>query len=355
VILLPSVLPAHATTYAAGVTVGQWAKYAPFNVTYHETGMIFSEPQSVIDLNRTVLATQTIKQFYTVTNVTVQTVTSFNNATTKTEILNGDLMTGDGNLSYALIAGGLKAGDPISTKLSSPTINETVTMVYLGLSRTVNVLNTTSSITTALGSGTASAEFVWDQASGVVLQAKALIVASWLAGGFAEYIDVRITSTNIFSYSTPVPYFTVVASHPPTSGSSATITITVSAVDGFSGTVTLTDTVPSGLTCNAIAPNTITNSGTASMSCSSTTPGTYTVTITATSRTTSHTTATTITIAAAPSQTPTAPSTILGLDPTMFYAIIGIVIVVLAAVAYLGLRSRSKEQEIPSQPTTTVA
>jgi len=352
----PSVLSAHATTYEAGVTVGQWAAYAPFNVTYHETGEIFSEPQSLIDLNRTVLATQTIQQLYTATNVTVQTVTSYNNDTIKTEILNGDLMTGDGNLSYALIAGGLRAGDPISTKLSSPTINQTVTMTYLGLERTVNILNTTASETTPFGSGKASAEFIWDQASGIVLQAKALITASSDFAGFAEYIDVRITSTNIFSTSTPMPYFTIVASHPSsvTAGSSATSAITVSAVNGFSGTVTLTDTVPSGLTCDAITPYTITNSGTASLSCSSTTPGTYTVTIMATSGTTSHTTAATITIAAAPSQTPSAPATILGLDPTVFYAIIGIVIIVVAAATYLGLRSRSQKHGIPSRPTTTV-
>lgn len=357
--LIPSVLPAHAVTYAAGVSVGQWAKYAPFNVTYHETGGIFPEPQSVIDLNRTVVATQTVQQLLTTTNVTVQTFTSYNNATTKTEILNGDLMTGKGNLSYALIAGGLSAGQPISTMPSSPIINQTVTMTYLGLARTVNIFNITFSESTQYGSSRVTSEFIWDQSSGIVLQAKALVVASLPLGGFAEYIDVRITSTNIFLTSTPVPSFTVVASHPSsvTSGTSATSTITVAAVNGFSGTVTLTDTVPSGLTCVAITPSTITNSGTASLSCSSTNPGTYTVTITATSGSTSHTTTTTITIAAAPSQTPSSPATILGLDPTLFYGIIGIVVVVIATAAYLGFRSRSKEQEIPSlssQPTTPV-
>jgi len=459
--LILSVLPAHASpTYTAGVKVGDWASYAPLNVTYRSNSTFFPEPQYLKDLNKTAIATETVTHVSaSLTNVTIQSATLYRNGTTRTEVSNGDLVTGAGNLTYALIAGGLSSGDHIWMTTTAPTINETVVMTYLGVSRSVNIYNTTSSDTT-YGSLKISAEFIWDQQSGIVLEAKAFTVfKSMTLGYFVEYLDIRATGTNIFGSTSPdfqisvnpsslsvqpgnsgtttvtltsvngftglvslttdsslaslstasltltsggtqtsvltfsttattstgsyvvtitgtsplthhdttlsvtvgtatsAPYFTVVASHPTsvTSGSSATSTITVAAVNGFTGTVTLTDTVPTGLTCTAIAPTTITNSGTASLSCSSTTPGTYTVTITAASGTTSHTTATTITIAAAPSQAPSSPATILGLDPTLFYGLIAIVVVgAIATVGYLAMKARSKEVELPSQPSATV-
>jgi len=457
VMLLPSVLPAHAApTYAAAVKVGDWASYAPLNVTYHEKGGIFPEPQFIIDLNKTVSLTSTVEHLYTTTNVTVRVVTLFINATIRTEVENGDLMTGMGNLTYGLISGGLLAPDPIWATTGAPTINETKSMMFVGESRMVNILNLTS--TSTLYGSKVSLEFIWDKTSGILLEGKFLTVVSIPSvGGFVEYSDIKITATNIFSTTAPdfqisvsptslsiqagssgtptvtltsvngfagsvslaatgayaslspagvtlasggtqtsvltfsttattspgsyivtitgtgplthhdavlavtvtapntAPYFTVVASQPAsvTSGSSSTSTITVGSVNGFGGTVTLTDTVPSGLTCTAISPSTVTGHGTASLSCTSTTPGTYTVTIKATSGTTSHTTTTTITIAEVPSRTPSAPATIFGLAPTIFYVIIGVIILAIAGTgAYLVLRPKPKETTAQPAPTT---
>jgi hypothetical protein len=557
-VLLPSVLPVHATiVYAAGVTVGQWASYTPINVTYHSTSSYFPEPQDIKDLNNTVLATATVQHVWTSVNVTVQSVILYKNSTTKTEISNGDLMTGAGNLTYSLISGGLVATNPIWTTPNAPVINFTEPMNYLGVSRSVNIWNITAS--SPDGSTKISAEFDWDQLSGIVLEAKSLIIFSGppSIGGYVEYIDLRISATNIYSppprdfgisinpasitvqagssqtatvtiaslngfygtvslttdtgtyaslnptsvtlsaggtetsiltlstttatppgsfdviitgtYTTnygpithsatlhvtvtappdfgisvnpttltvqagssqtatvtvtsvngfagtvslaatngayaslnptsvtlsaagtetsiltfsttattptgsydvtvtgtygtishlhpttlhvtvtaptPTPDFTITASNPASvsSGTSATSTITVAANNGFAGTVMLTATAPSGLTCNPISPGTLTGYGTASLSCSSTTAGTYTVTITATSGSTTHTTTTTMTITAAPSQTPSAPATILGLDPTLFYALIGAIIalLVIGGVTVLMRRNRRK-------------
>src|SRR5438132_3045957 len=80
------------------------------------------------------------------------------------------------------------------------------------------------------------------------------------------------------------------------SPTSATSTITVSAINGFTGTVALTDTVPANLSCGAITPASVTNSGTATVACSSTVAGTYTLTITGTSGTLSHSTTATFTV-----------------------------------------------------------
>jgi uncharacterized membrane protein len=85
--------------------------------------------------------------------------------------------------------------------------------------------------------------------------------------------------------------FNIAASSPAAvnAGQSATSTITITAVNGFAGVVTLTDTVPSGLTCGAITPGTVTGSGTATVSCSATVAGTYVLTITGTSGSLVHT------------------------------------------------------------------
>jgi hypothetical protein len=85
--------------------------------------------------------------------------------------------------------------------------------------------------------------------------------------------------------------FTMTATSPSAVnvGVSAASTITVAAVNGFAGTVTVSDTVPSGLTCVAISPTTLTGSGTATLSCSSTVAGSYTVTVSGTDGTNTHT------------------------------------------------------------------
>jgi hypothetical protein len=107
-ILLQSVLPTHAVTYATGVTVGHWARFAPVNVTYHGTVGYSLEPQPIKDLKATVQITGTVQRVSS-TYVTLESVTQYNNATTKTATRYGDLLTGIGNLTFGLIAGGLSA------------------------------------------------------------------------------------------------------------------------------------------------------------------------------------------------------------------------------------------------------
>jgi hypothetical protein len=347
---LPLAVPAHANSvYTAGVTVGQWASYAPVNVTYHGTGFYSSVPQHIKDLNATVQFTATIQHLYTSTNVTVQSVTQYKNSTTQTAIRNGDLMTGIGNLTFGLIAGGLSSGDHLWVGTYTPTINQTVPMIYLGVSRTVNIYNTTYRMPFGTGSTLISLEYVWDQPSGAALEFRSLnVYPSPVEGGYVEFTDVKIQSTNIFS-NPDSPDFTITASNPPpvTSGTSATSTITVTAIKEFSDTVTLTDEVPSGLTCGAISPGTLPGHGTASLSCSSTIPGTYSVNITAVSGPTDHTRTATLNIIS-PSQAPNAPT--LGLAPLTFYAIIGAIILAITATgAFLVLRT---EREGPGKKTT---
>jgi len=82
------------------------------------------------------------------------------------------------------------------------------------------------------------------------------------------------------------------------SGSRGTSTITVTALNGFTGTVTLSASSPTGLTAS-LSPASISTSGTSTLTitvASNTRTGTYTITVTGTSGSLTHTTTVTVTV-----------------------------------------------------------
>ncbi|HEV2119167.1 MAG TPA: hypothetical protein VGS11_03525 [Candidatus Bathyarchaeia archaeon] len=349
-LLSPFFLSVYATPpYTVGIAEGQWAIYAPVNVTYHEIGVQnHPEPESIKDLNLTDHITATVQHLYSPKNVTIQSVSTYKNSTTRTIFYNGDVSTGNGNLTFGLIAGGLSAGDHIWTgaySVYTPTINQTILMSYLGLTRPVNILNFTQR---PYGNLVVNLVYVWDQASGITLESKILAVLhnSSGDGAYLQYTDVKIQSTNIFS-NPSTPDFALTVASPPSvaSGVIATFTITIAPFNGFTDTVTLTDTVPAGLSCDTISPNTISGSRVVYLSCYSALRGTYNVTITGSSGLNTHTRTATIKVTAAPSQTPPAPATILGLAPTIFFAIIAVILAIAGTGGHLILRSRSQTRQ----------
>jgi hypothetical protein len=71
-------------------------------------------------------------------------------------------------------------------------------------------------------------------------------------------------------------------------GGAATTTVTVRAVNGFTGTVSLTDTIPMELACGNLTPNSIAGSGTATLTCIANSAGNYTLSMMGVSSPLSH-------------------------------------------------------------------
>jgi hypothetical protein len=177
---------------------------------------------------------------------------------------------------------------------SNATLTVTITSKY-GFTGTVN-LTTKTLPTTGLtvnctptvilgGSGTSTCNLA------TTLQGNYNVNVTGTSGSLSHSTTIAVTVLAIpdfsISASQPVPVY---------AGQSTTSTITISAVNGFTGAVTLTDGVPSGLTCGPITPATVTNYGTANVPCNASTVGNYTLTIIGMSGTLSHSTSTTFVV-----------------------------------------------------------
>src|SRR2546426_11081816 len=236
---------AHGASYSPGVTVGEWVDYG--QLSFQGNGNSFNVQGFIhtIDLNSTV------------TNVSGNSVTliqtaKFDNGTDpRSVVLQGDVATGDGNLTFALVAGGLTAGDPVTQVppimgglgAFASVINETVTRQYAGALRTVNVGIQEPSLPGVILRSTA----YWDAQTGFVLE---LSLHSFIPAGIlspsspSSSIDIHLkaTSTNIWTPSTNPDFGLDIA--PPSSfvlyqGSFDTFSVNLTSFGSFTGTVNL--------------------------------------------------------------------------------------------------------------------
>ena len=214
---------------------------------------------------------------------------------------------------------------------------------------TLSIPNLSAGITTSFSyatvSGALSSTLTIDVANTVAAGSYNVHV-SGISGSLTRGADITVTVTAA-SYNPPdITIAFGSSSLRINTGASGVNSITITPVYGFSGSVNLSVSAPSALTCS-LDHHTIQSSGSAStlnLTCSGNTPGDYTVTITATGGTSpKQTTMTVHVVNASPSPTPSQPANILGLNPTIFYAVIGGIIVLLGIVG-AGLVLRSRKQ-----------
>src|SRR5438445_659284 len=138
-------------------------------------------------------------------------------------------------------------------------------------------------------------------------QVRNLVVANQTSTLFSnatvENINTATSCTNTLTYTftiglpslPPAPNFTISTTSPGAinTGQSTLTTITITSLNGFTGTVALTDTVPNGLSCRNISNTSLAGSGTATVSCSATNAGSYTLNIAGTSGSLAHSATTT--------------------------------------------------------------
>jgi len=306
-IVLPSVhVPvAHGAIYTPGVTIGQYVDYG--EISFQSSGSAFNMQtfDHTIDLRDTVTGVVG-------NDVTISEKATFDNNTARIEILQGNVATGAGNLTFALIAGGLMAGDPVTQTPTVPgfsgfssSINETVTRFYAGLLRSVNVGIEQPS----LPGVTLRSAVYWDQQTGFALE---LLLTSFIPAGITSptspastvSIHLKATSTNAWTSSNNSDFGLDITSLSPFilyQGSSDTFSVNLTSVGGFVGTVSLqaqlsqeNSTVISPLTVSLSASSLILTSGQSSQSAmqisatTATNLGVYLITVNATTATLRH-------------------------------------------------------------------
>ncbi len=195
---------AHGATYVPGVAIGEYVDYGQISFRGNGNGFDLQAFNHIIDLKSMVTNVDG-------NNVTlVQTATFDNGTQPRSVVLQGDVATGKGNLTFVLIAGGLSAGDPVTKAPQiqgsvgfASVINETVDRYYAGAVRSVNVGIQEPS----LPGVTFRSAVYWDRQTGFALE---LSLTSFIPTGILSpsspsssiTIHLKATSTNIWAAST---------------------------------------------------------------------------------------------------------------------------------------------------------
>jgi hypothetical protein len=230
-------------------------------------------------------------------------------------------------------AGAIYTGDAGTSTITIGALNQFTGMIALSTDHTECNLSTT----TVTDSGTSSLSCTF-----ATTGTKTVVITGTIMG-LSHSVSITFTVN-------ASPDFTISASSPVSfsSGTTGSSTVSVTPSNGFTGSIDLSYTVSpsSGLTVS-FNPTTLSNIygyGTSRATFSSSIPGTYTVTITGTSGNLKPTTTVTVTVTAI-QQVPTAPSTILGLAPAVFYSIIGVVAAIIVAGVAVVFRARVKPKK----------
>ncbi len=196
-LLASATLPIFAIEYLPGVTQGQYIKYGNFVgigpgvESFNDYDWLRLEVTRVSGSEVTLLSTS---QFKNGTAIPGNGTTVFWNVQTGTE--NGVPKT-----QGPIIAANLNQGDPIPPS-GTYTVNKTENQVYLGISRSVNILNATA----FTPEYNLTVTYVYDKLSGMLLESISKTTTQGQPEPITSTYSYSIVETNIFSsLPTPIP------------------------------------------------------------------------------------------------------------------------------------------------------
>jgi hypothetical protein len=203
-LMLSIVLPVLAAAYNPGVTAGQFVKYGNFvgvgpgAESFNDYDWLNLQVMDVSGKEVTFLSTS---QFKNGTAISGNGTISVWNVETGTE-------DGVPKTQGPIIASNLNQGDPIPP-YNTYTVNRTETRVYLGNSRSVNILDASGSTPDY----TTTLNYVYDKASGMLLESSTQTTTQDDSSPVTTTISYNIIDTNIFEFkpspSPSIPEFPI--------------------------------------------------------------------------------------------------------------------------------------------------
>jgi len=211
--LFSTVLPLHwvsAVEYAVGnIKPGKWAIY-DYSYRFYWKNETSGESREEIESGTCNITVLSINGTEVTLNIT--TIPTDGNVTQEIRI--GNVKTGEGNLTFYLIAGDLSKGDRIPT--SDPTkfltLNKTYAARYAGANREVNLLEYQNIHKGEFGETFSNETFhaVWDKETGFLCELKA--IHRWMVkneGRTEMEMHLRIVKTNLWEPQIDLSSFTV--------------------------------------------------------------------------------------------------------------------------------------------------
>ncbi len=189
-------IPVLAVTYTPGVTSGQYVKYGNFVGTgpgfegLGDQDSLTLQVTNVVDSQVTLLSTGQFKN---------GTATPGNGTVTIWDVAAGT-EDGEPNTQCPIIAANLNVGNPIPPP-DTYTVNSTENRQYIGFTRVVNIL----SITISTPDYNSSLTYVYDKASGMLLESSSQTTVQGESGPVTSEYSYIVTQTNIFTPAPSVP------------------------------------------------------------------------------------------------------------------------------------------------------
>jgi len=204
--LMFSVMTGSAQIYTVGVKAGDWAGFGGISFEYASNMPGYEEPSQEMNMSWFDMEVLDVSD----SNITGRSTTIYANGTERTDIMSGNIATGEGNVSIGIIPSNLGAGDEIPANLTyyteEPlrlTINGTVTRRYAGANREVNYVNITYPIIyDNVTFGAQNMSFYWDKKTGIMCEEWYSYATSYMDNMTQYYMNMsilfRMTATNMW-------------------------------------------------------------------------------------------------------------------------------------------------------------